>query len=89
MIQGHKREEPDNSVKTNSTHLTCNVCNGMLTPRFSKVRDPITNESFAILSCTKCGLGHTNPHPVDLTRYYGKHYYGSRHGITSKFLFNF
>ncbi len=66
-------------------HRTCNVCKGALTPRFNEVRDPITNESFAILSCTKCGLGHTNPHLADLSRYYGKHYYGSRHGITSKF----
>jgi SAM-dependent methyltransferase len=69
----------------NSANQTCNVCNGTLISRFSKVRDPITNESFAILECTICGLGHTNPHPADLGRYYGKHYYGGRHGVTSKF----
>ena len=69
----------------NSTHQSCNVCKSTLTPRFDKVRDPITNESFAILACTKCGLAHTHPHPADLSRYYGSHYYGSRHGITSKF----
>lgn len=85
MIQDHKSEEPDDSLKKNPTHQTCNVCKGALTPHFTKVRDPITNESFAILACTKCGLGHTNPHPADLSRYYGKHYYGRRHGVTSKF----
>lgn len=69
----------------NSTHRSCNVCKGTLTPHSNEVRDPITNESFAILACTKCGLGHTHPHPADLSRYYGSHYYGSRHGITSKF----
>ena len=69
----------------NPTHPSCNLCKGTLTSRFNKVRDPITNESFFILKCTKCGLGHTHPHPADLIRYYGSHYYGSRHGITSKF----
>ena len=69
----------------NSEHQTCNVCNGPLIPRFNEVRDPMTNEPFAILACTTCGLGHTAPHPADLGRYYGTHYYGSRHGVTSKF----
>jgi len=69
----------------NSENQTCNVCNGTLISRFDEARDPITNESFAILTCAKCGLGHTHPHPADLSRYYGSHYYGSRHGITSKF----
>ena len=68
----------------NPMHRTCNVCNGTLTPHFNEVRDPITNDPFAILACTKCGLGHTDPHPADLNRYYGRHYYGRRHGITSK-----
>ena len=85
MIQDNKSEEPDDSLKKNPTHRTCNVCKGALTPRFTKVRDPITNESFAILSCTKCGLGHTSPHPADLSRYYNKHYYGGRHGVTSRY----
>ena len=69
----------------NSEHQTCNVCNGPLIPRFDEVRDSMTNEPFAILACTTCGLGHTAPHPADLGRYYGTHYYGSRHGVTSKF----
>jgi SAM-dependent methyltransferase len=66
---------------------TCNVCNGALTPRFGSVRDPITNESFAILSCTGCGLGHTFPPPDNLGRYYGNHYYGRRHGLSSRYYF--
>ena len=68
----------------NSMRQSCNVCKGTLTPHFEEVRDPITNESFAILTCTKCGLGHTSPHPADLSPYYCGPYYGSRHGITSK-----
>ena len=64
---------------------TCNVCGGSLTPRFRSVRDPITNESFAILSCTQCGLGHTIPQPSDLSTYYGQQYYGQRHSITTEF----
>jgi SAM-dependent methyltransferase len=66
-------------------YLVCNVCEGALIPRFDNVRDPITNESFSILSCKRCGLGHTIPQPADLSRYYGQPYYGQRHGLTSKF----
>ncbi|MCP4579899.1 MAG: class I SAM-dependent methyltransferase [Deltaproteobacteria bacterium] len=69
----------------NSTHPSCHACGGTLTPRFNRIQDPITNESFSILACTKCGLGHTHPQPKDLNRYYGRHYYGGRHGITAKF----
>jgi hypothetical protein len=69
----------------NSENQTCNVCNGTLISSFDEVRDPITNESFAILTCAKCGLGHTHPRPASLSRYYGSHYYGNRHGITAKF----
>ncbi|MBT3369097.1 MAG: class I SAM-dependent methyltransferase, partial [Nitrospina sp.] len=64
---------------------SCNVCGGILATRFAKVRDSITNEFFAILECTKCGLGHTHPRPDDLSPYYGSHYYGGRHGLTAKF----
>ncbi|MBT3368958.1 MAG: class I SAM-dependent methyltransferase [Nitrospina sp.] len=69
----------------NSMRESCNACGGTLTSRFSRVRDPITKESFGILACTKCGLGHTHPHPPDLSPYYGRYYYGGRHGITAKF----
>lgn len=85
MMQSHKPEKPNDPLKKKPMHQTCNICNGVLTTRFSEVRDPITDEFFTILACTKCGLGHTNPQPADLSRYYGKQYYGSRHGITSKF----
>jgi SAM-dependent methyltransferase len=77
MKQGDKLEKP--------AHQICNACYSSLIPRFGEVRDPITNEVFAILTCTKCGLGHTYPQPADLSRYYGRHYYGSRHGVASKF----
>jgi SAM-dependent methyltransferase len=69
----------------NSNRQLCNVCNGMSTPHFNDVRDPITNEKFSILTCKKCGLGNTHPQPDHLNRYYSKHYYGDRHGITAKF----
>ena len=69
----------------NPTYRSCNVCHSPLALRFNTVRDPITDESFSILECTRCGLGHTHPQPTDLDPYYGRHYYGSRHGITAKF----
>jgi SAM-dependent methyltransferase len=85
MIPKHTFEKQDDSLRKKPVHLFCKVCGGDLAPRFSKVHDPITNEFFAILACTKCGLGHTYPHPADMSPYYGKHYHGSRHGIASKF----
>jgi SAM-dependent methyltransferase len=69
----------------NPAYRSCNVCGGILATRFTRVRDSITNEYFVILTCKKCGLGHTHPQPDHLNRYYGRHYYGSRHGITAKF----
>jgi len=65
-------------------HHNCNLCNGPLKKRFGQIRDYITNESFAIFTCTKCGLGHTVPQPVNLDKYYGSNYYENRHGMTSK-----
>ncbi|MGB6873383.1 MAG: class I SAM-dependent methyltransferase [Dehalococcoidia bacterium] len=64
---------------------TCNVCRNELITFYSKVQDPITNEIFAIFKCTKCGLGHTLPHPENLKKYYDKTYYGNRHGFTQDY----
>jgi SAM-dependent methyltransferase len=64
---------------------TCTVCGNTLAPRFPRVLDPITRETFAIHACTGCGLGHTVPQPDDLSRYYGPLYHGSRHGFTSRY----
>ena len=69
----------------NPPYRSCNVCGGNPATHFARVRDSITNEYFAILACKKCGLGHTHPQPDHLNRYYGRHYYGGRHGITAKF----
>jgi SAM-dependent methyltransferase len=69
--------------KKNPAAYSCNLCNSPLKTRFDHIRDHVTNESFAIMTCTKCGLGHTTPMPADLSKYY-YNYYGNRHGITSK-----
>jgi SAM-dependent methyltransferase len=60
----------------------CNVCGENLDPRFPEVRDPLTNESFTIVRCRRCNLGHTVPQPEDLGRYYREPYYGDRHAYT-------
>lgn len=60
----------------------CAACGGELRSRFERVRDPQTLESFAILECESCGLGHTDPQPADLAPYYGERYHGGRHSFT-------
>jgi len=60
----------------------CTVCGGMLAPHFPEVRDPLTDERFAIHKCKRCRLGHTLPRPHELTKYYGLQYYGNRHSLT-------
>lgn len=60
----------------------CVACGAELKPRFERVRDPQTLETFSILECTRCGLGHTDPQPADLTPYYGARYHGGRHSFT-------
>jgi len=64
---------------------SCNLCGNTLISRFPKVIDPLTNETFAIHTCTECGLGHTVPQPKELSRYYGNVYYGNRHGVTASY----
>ena len=48
------------------------------------VVDPESGEAFSILACDGCGLGHTQPVPSKLRRYYGPTYHGGRHGWTSR-----
>lgn len=60
----------------------CNSCGKKLAPRYRKARDPLTGEVFTVEKCPRCGLGHTLPQPLDLSRYYAPHYYGNRHGFT-------
>ncbi|TMA27590.1 MAG: class I SAM-dependent methyltransferase [Deltaproteobacteria bacterium] len=62
--------------------ISCASCAGALSPRLREVEDPQTRERFDILACRSCGLGHTSPVPEDLGRYYGRRYYGGRHGLT-------
>ncbi len=62
----------------------CTVCGNRMLPRFPRVLDPITGETFAIHVCSTCGLGHTVPQPADLSPYYGPVYHGSRHGFTAR-----
>ena len=67
-------------------HLThCTSCGALLTTRYPKAVDPLTGETFAILTCSGCGLGHTSPRPDDLGRYYAGQYYGNRHGFTLQY----
>ena len=66
----------------------CNACSGPLKNRFQKVSDPQTRETFAILQCSICGLGHTSPLPDDLGRYYAYPYYGNRHSFTLRHCIN-
>lgn len=63
---------------------TCNACGGALVTKLTNVRDPQSLETFDILACRGCGLGHTSPIPRDLGAYYGADYYGNRHGFTNK-----
>jgi len=62
----------------------CAVCGGTLLPYFREVLDPLTNDTFSIDRCVRCGLGHTVPHPRDMRPYYPDRYYGKRHGIFSR-----
>jgi len=72
------------SQKTMTAFL-CNICDGLLIPRFPRVLDTNTDESFAVYRCVSCGLGHTIPQPDDLNQYYGENYYGGRHGFTASY----
>lgn len=63
----------------------CNICGSALIERFEKVLDAQSGETFKILECSRCGLGHTSPQPKDLGSYYGAEYHGGRHGFTARY----
>jgi len=63
---------------------SCKLCGGLLKAQFTAVRDPQTNQTFSILECTQCGLGHTSPQPENLGEYYGPTYHGGRHSFTAR-----
>lgn len=60
----------------------CVACGAPLRTRFDRVVDPQSLEAFAIVECTACGLGATDPQPADLAPYYGARYHGGRHSFT-------
>lgn len=73
----------DPGARTSPIHASaCAACGGPLKSRFERVRDPQTLETFSILECERCGLGHTDPQPADLSPYYGARYHGGRHSFT-------
>ena len=57
----------------------------MLSEKFCRVMDPGSKESFSILACQTCGLGHTQPVPADLGVYYDASYHGGRHSFTARY----
>lgn len=63
---------------------SCHACGGELETRFPEVLDPQTEETFSILACRNCGLGHTSPQPENLNEYYAE-YHGGRHGATANY----
>lgn len=63
----------------------CLLCETPLERRYSRVRDFVTGEDFAVLGCSTCGLGVTSPRVTDLGRYYGPQYWGGRHGFTAEY----
>ena len=80
----------DNRSETEAiTPENCVSCGSTLAERWAPVIDPQTRESFRVLVCPRCGLGHTAPRPRDLDPYYGAEYYqdGKRHGFSEQFRF--
>jgi SAM-dependent methyltransferase len=67
------------------TARRCPACDEPLAPYLPEVRDPQSGERFSVLRCEVCGLGATEPAPLDLARYYGRAYYGGRHSFTARY----
>jgi SAM-dependent methyltransferase len=63
------------------THTDCPVCHSdQRRPRF-EARDPLSNDAFQLVTCTRCGLTYVNPRPAgeQLDAYYASFSYGNRH----------
>ena len=70
---------PNSTINSSSlVHDRCPVCDSpSLSSAFpNEARDPITGDSFQILSCNSCGIGFTSPFPENLEDYYPSQYRG-------------
>jgi len=72
-------------VSSTANPTTCTLCGGTCALRFHEVVDPQTREDFQIFACSSCGHARTWPAPAVMDRYYGKQYYGGRHGWTAEY----
>src|ERR1700681_99324 len=70
---------------------TCPVCgaSGSRTI-YAEARDPITLDSFRVVTCSTCGVSYTKPRPYSLDHYYPARYrgYGSIVILVLRALYN-
>jgi SAM-dependent methyltransferase len=64
---------------------TCIICGVSESITWNRVLDSTTAAVFSIVRCDSCGLGKTEPQPLDLAPFYPVSYYGGRHGATASF----
>lgn len=62
----------------------CHICGNPRNPWLKGVADPNSRDRFDVSRCSFCGLGHTEPLPADISRYYADSYYGNRHGWSGR-----
>ena len=65
----------------------CPLCELPADVHLRDVEDPFSRRKFAVLRCSRCGLGQTYPMPADLAPYY-EGYHGARHGSSHRICLN-
>src|SRR4051812_42518327 len=83
MSDGQSAAEPWPRRHISLGSTCCQLCGCALSIRYPTVLDTSTGDPFSIAACGSCGLGHTQPVPTDLEKYYPPAYHGGRHGATA------
>jgi predicted SAM-dependent methyltransferase len=64
--------------------LECSLDGSTMTLSRASVVDPGSGEHFDVWRCGQCGLGVTNPQPLEIESYYAPNYHGDRHGFSGR-----
>jgi hypothetical protein len=62
----------------------CPLCHVGLRKRLAGIPGDPTEKRFAVKKCTNCGLGQTQPRPLNMDLYYHASDYGNRHRLTNR-----
>ena len=83
MSQAQSTQPAHSSQFSRLNYRSGPLCHVAMRERYAGILADLTGQRFAVEECPNCGLGQTQPRPVDMDVYGRAAYYRKRHGITN------